>query len=273
MRPAEFPRALKSFVFRLALCVCAAHPALAEDLSGEIAAAVRLDRTYPDVSNDTDAARSYAIQAVVVKDLYGTKIAGYKAGLTSPITQQRFGIDQPVLGVLPESGRLSSGATLPWVPGLKIEVEIGFIIGVEDQPAAMLPVIELPRLDYADMKQVSLPDIVATNVSAYRFINGPTSVPDPDVRSYEVSLARDGKELFSAFGLDALGDPLASYAWMVNKIRALRYELKPGMILITGALGRVTDAEPGIYVAHYGPLGELNFRIEGDGDAVQAPRQ
>ena len=81
-----------------------------------------------------------------------TKIAGYKAGLTSLATQQRFGVDQPVIGVLPESGRLSTGATLAMTPGLKIEVEIGFLVGDGDQPAAMLPVIELPRLDYADMK-------------------------------------------------------------------------------------------------------------------------
>ncbi len=248
-------------------------PVFAEGLDAAIADSIKLNRRYPDVPNDTDAAKAYAIQAIVVKDVYGTKIAGYKAGLTSPITQQRFGIDQPVLGVLPESGQLSSGATLALVPGLKIEVEIGFLVGVDDQPAAMLPIIELPRLDYADMKQVSLADIVATNVSAYRFISGTTGVPDPNVRSYEVSLDKDGKELFSAFGLDALGDPLDSYAWMVNKIRAIGYELKPGMIMMTGALGRVVDAEPGTYVAHYGPLGELEFRIEGNSDALQAPRQ
>ena len=88
-----------------------------------------------------------------------------------------------------------------------------------------------------------------------------------------MSLDKDGKELFSAFGSDALGDPLQSYAWTVNKIRSLGYELKPGMVVITGALGRVTDAEPGTYLAHYGPLGELKFRIKGSDDALQAPRQ
>ncbi len=213
------------------------------------------------------------IQATVVKDVYGSEIAGYKAGLTSLTTQQRFGVDQPVLGVLPVSGQLSTGATLAMVPGLKIEVEIGFLVGEGDQPAAMLPAIELPRLDYADMKQVTLADIVATNVSAYEFISGPTSPPDPNARAYQVSLDKDGKELFSAFGSDALGDPLQSYAWTVNKVRSLGYKLKPGMIVITGALGRVTDAEPGTYVAHYGPLGELKFRIKGSDDALQATRQ
>jgi len=74
-------------------------------------------------------------------------------------------------------------------------------------------------------------------------------------------------------GSDALGDPSQSFAWTVNKIRSLGYELKPGMIVITGALGRVTDAAPGAYVAHYGQLGELKFKIEGNDDALQTPRQ
>ncbi len=273
MRRAELLRSTIRLAYWLALCVYAGSAVHAEDLSGAIAAAVKSDRTYPDVPNDTDASSAYAIQAAVVRDAYATKIAGYKAGLTSAATQQRFGVDRPVLGVLPESGRLATGAELAMMPGLKIEVEIGFIVGADDQPTAMLPIIELPRLDYADMKRVTLADIVATNVSAYRFIAGPTAMLDPGVRSYLVSLDRNGVELFTASAMDALGDPLASYAWMIKTIHTLGYELKPGMVLITGALGRVTDAEPGAYVVHYGQLGELKFRIKEHDHALQAPRQ
>jgi len=272
MRRADAPRT-RALAGAFALGVAVALAAHADDPGVAIASAVKHVEVYPDVPNDIDELQAYAIQATVVKDAYGNAIAGYKAGLTSLMTQQRFHVNQPVLGVLPTSGQLFSGATLAMVPGLKIEVEIGFLIGDGDQPAAMLPAIELPRLDYADMKQVTLADIVATNVSAYEFISGPTLPFDPNVRSLEVSLDKDGKQLFSAFGSDALGDPSQSYAWTVNKIRSLGYELKPGMIVITGALGRVTDAGPGAYVAHYGQLGELKFKIEGNDDALQTPRQ
>src|SRR6478672_10863139 len=102
MRLAEISRGILGFACWLALCFCAAPAACADDPSGAIADAVKFDRTYPDVPNDTDTASAYAIQAAVVRDVYGTKIAGYKAGLTSPATQQRFGVDRPVLGVLPE---------------------------------------------------------------------------------------------------------------------------------------------------------------------------
>jgi 2-keto-4-pentenoate hydratase len=250
-----------------------AESAHADEPSAAIASAAKARGTYPDVANDIDELQAYAIQGTVVKDAYGNEIAGFKAGLTSLAAQRRFGVDQPVVGVLPESGRLSTGAALTMTPGLKIEVEIGILVGEGGQPAAMLPVIELPRMNYADMKDVTLADIVATNVSAYEYISGKTSPLDPDVRAYQVSLDKDGKELFSAFGSDALGDPLRSYEWAVNKIRSLGYKLKPGMIVITGALGRVTDAEPGTYVARYGSLGELKFRIKEQDDALQAPRQ
>jgi 2-keto-4-pentenoate hydratase len=257
----------------LALDLCASFSAYADEPSAAIAGAIEALATYPDVANDIDELQAYAIQAAVVKDAYGNEVAGFKAGLTSLATQRRFGVDQPVIGVLPESGRLSPGATLLMTPGLKIEVEIGFLVGEDDQPAAMLPAIELPRMNYADMKDVTLADIVVTNVSAYDYIAGKTSPVDPDIRAYQVSLDKDGKELFSVFASDALGDPLRSYEWTVNKIRSLGYKLKPGMIVITGALGRVTDAEPGTYVAHYGPLGELKFRIKEHDDALQTPGQ
>jgi 2-keto-4-pentenoate hydratase len=186
--------------------------------------------------------------------------------------QRQFNVTQPVLGVLPDVARLAPKASLPHVPGLKIEVEIGFLVGVDDEPAAMLAVIELPRLAYADMKKVSLADIIATNVSAYRFITGPTGLLDPDVRKYPVSLERDGTQLFSSFASDADGDPYNVYGWMVTRIRQLGYWLEPGMILITGSLGRVVDAEPGNYVAHYGKLGELKFKISGDVHAPPEPK-
>jgi 2-keto-4-pentenoate hydratase len=233
----------------------------ANALEDAIANAIMLEHTYPDVPDDTDPAEAYAIQASVVDGVFGKKIVGYKAGLTSTAAQRQFGVDQPVLGMLPEADRLSPKATIAMAQGLKIEVEIGFLVGVEDQPAAMFGVIELPRLAYADMQQVKLADIVATNVSAYRFITGPTAMPDPDVRKYAVSLDRDGAQLFSAFASDAFGDPYNVYGWMVTRIRSLGYFLEPGMILITGSLGRVVDAQPGDYVARYGPLGEIRFRI------------
>ena len=241
----------------------------ATTLDDTIAAATERGQPFPDVPDDLDAAAAYTIQAEVVERIYAKQIAGYKAGLTSVAAQQRFGVDQPVLGVLPLSGQLPPDSTIVLVPGLKIEVEIGFVVGIDGEPGEMLASIELPRLAYADMQQVSFADIVATNVAAYRFIAGHSAKLDPNVRAYPVSLDYDGVRLFTASAADALGDPFAAYRWMVARIRALGYRLDPGMVLITGSLGRVVDAKPGEYVARYGALGELKFKIDGDPHALQ----
>ena len=186
-------RRVRLIAVALAFIASASLSAYADEPSAAIASAAKTLGTYPDVANDIDELQAYAIQAVVVKDAYGSEVAGFKAGLTSLATQRRFGVDQPVIGVLPESGRLSTGATLAMVPGLKIEVEIGFLVGEGDQPAAMFPAIELPRMNYADMKDVTLADIVATNVSAYEYIAGKTSPPDPNAARVS-GIARKGRQ-------------------------------------------------------------------------------
>ncbi len=250
-----------------------ADDAVSDPLVDAIANAVMLDRTFPDVPDDTDAATAYAIQASVVDGVFGMQIVGYKAGLTNPAAQRHFGVSQPVLGVLPEPDRLPSNATIAHVEGLAVELEIGFLVGIDDQPAAVLPVVELPRRAYADIKKISLADLIATNVSAYRFITGPTAMLGADVRKNPVSLERDGTQLFTSLAGEASGDPYDIYGWMVARIHSLGYRLEPGMILMTGPIGgRVVGAEPGHYVAHFGPLGDVKFTIGGNRHAIQTPR-
>jgi 2-keto-4-pentenoate hydratase len=244
------------------LCAFAASARAASDLETAIANALIHSTAFPDVPKDVDVAAAYTIQANAVAAAFGGQTAGFKAGLTNRAMQHRFDADQPVLGVLPEAGRLGPDAVIPAVPGLKIEVEIGFLVGADGAPATMFAAIELPRLDYPNMKVVTLSDVIATDVSAYRFIIGPSSVPDPDVRQTEVSLDKDGVRVFSAFASDAMDDPGKSYDWTIGKARSLGYSVHRGMVVITGALGRVVDAEPGVYVAHYGALGDLKFTIE-----------
>jgi 2-keto-4-pentenoate hydratase len=237
----------------------------ATELETAIADALENSTAFPDVPADVDEAAAYKIQANAVAASFGGQIAGYKAGLTNRAMQHRFDTDQPVIGALPETGRLGPDAVIRAVPGLKIEVEIGFLIGADGAPATMFAAIELPRLDYPNMKAVTLADVIATDVSAYRYIVGPSAVPDPDVRQTEVSLDKDGAKVFAAFASDAMDDPGKSYDWTIGKARSLGYPIRRGMIVITGALGRVVDADPGVYTAHYGALGDVKFTIEASG--------
>jgi len=245
----------------LAAASAAAADPSAEQLAGQIADAVVQGRPLPDVPETVDERTAYRIQALWTGTVYGGGNVGYKAGLTNAAAQARFGIDFPVLGLLPASARLDSGAVLQGRAGLMLEVEVGFVVGDDAAPAAMMPVVEIPYLNYAAPTELDLADVVASNVSAYRFIAGPQMAFDTAVAGTNVTLTRDGELVNRGTGRDAMGDPVEAYRWMARKAAALGYPLEPGMVMLTGALGRIVDAESGTYVASFGPLGELTFTI------------
>jgi 2-keto-4-pentenoate hydratase len=238
----------------------AADPVI-EDLGDAIGGAVVLGRPVPDVPDDLPETTAYQVQAFWVNALYGTKSAGYKAGLTSALTQQRFSVREPVIGILPLLSRVPPGAEIARADGLAVEVEIGVLVGIDGEPAGLVPAIELPRLHFGAPDRLALADIIAANVSAHRFLIGSPVPVDAEVRRRRVTLERDGVLLNEAFAVDALGDPLAAYRWLVAKARDLDYRIEPGMIVLTGALGRVVDGEAGHYVARYDGMGELRFSI------------
>ena len=57
----------------------------------------------------------------------------------------------------------------------------------------MLPAIELPRIDYADMTKVTATDIIASNVGAYRYIVGEPVPIVSDLAHLRVVLRKDGE--------------------------------------------------------------------------------
>ena len=227
----------------------------------ELIAAARDGTTYPDVPNDLPEATAYAWQQDLVYAVYADQIAGLKAGLTSLQTQQRFNVDHPVLGVLPANSNVLDGVVTV-VPGLKIEVEIAFTLAnAEGDRVAVLPAIELPRLDYADMTKVAASDIVASNVGAYRYIVG-TPIPIvSDLAHLKVVLKRDGEIVSEGIGADALDDPRLASEWTMKQAHEIGYAPAAGWVVLTGALGRAVDAVPGEYEADYGELGKIAFRV------------
>ncbi len=54
---------------------------------------------------------------------------------------------------------------------------------------------------------------------------------------------------------------LAAALELVNAAVAAGYELRPGQVLLSGAVGAMMPAEPGDYVADYGALGTLRFTV------------
>lgn len=224
-------------------------------------------RSLPNIDETLTIKSAYEVQTNSVRaKLKGATPAGFKAGLTSPATQERFKVDHAVAGVLFKEGARKSGDTmrLNELHGLYVEVEIALRVGatidraVPDVAAlktfidGIAPALELPNLDYVEPQALDVVDIVATNVAASNFIVGPFVSPqDRDPNAAYVALECNRQRMFSASARDALGDQWQAALWLVNKMVEEGWRLEPGQVLLTGSLGRAVPAKAGHCIAYY----------------------
>jgi 2-keto-4-pentenoate hydratase len=221
--------------------------------------------------------QAYLVQRDYVnKRLADDKLAGFKAGLTSSVGQQKFNVNQPLAGILFGSGDLT-GAELIQLSHFKrlmLETELGFEIGkpitdpisntaeLKQSIQAVFPVIELPDLGFIG-KPTGV-DIIAANVGSAAFIKGKPffNVTDLDLNSLTVTLTRNGDTVNVGQGAEALGDQWQAALWLVNTIVAQGRTLEPGQFFITGVMGNMISAKPGEYLADFGPLGTMSFSVK-----------
>ena len=217
----------------------------------------------------------YEVQRATVEQLLQMdSIAGYKAGLTSERSQSFFGVSEPAAGVLLASGSLDRGATL-YLTGdrrLAAEPEIGFIAGTlireriqfKDELktlfSAIVPVVEIPF----DSTGVTVPMMIGSNMDMNRFIAGVPQSTLADVNTVEAILLKDGVQVCSGVGSDSMGDQWEALLWLVNRTIESGWTIRPGDLLITGALCAMIPAEPGDYSADFGDFGRIDFHIRSD---------
>ena len=232
-----------------------------DSLIDEMAAAVRNGSTLPRMPAGLSLEEAYEIQKALVAAVAADAVAGRKAGMTAAAAQQQFGIDHPLLGTLFAAGRMTPGTSFPSLPGVMLECEIGVVIGGDGMPLTAGPVIEVPRMAFADSEDLNGPTLVACSISADRYIEG---TQQPLLDSYEdiqVTLTRNGETLSSAPATEALGGPVAALEWMLNESRVRGFPVVENMLFITGACGGIHPALPGSYRADYGAMGSIEFIV------------
>ncbi len=223
-----------------------------------------------------DISQAYEIQKkYVTMRLDGDSIAGYKAGLTTPGAREKFRVSESVAGVLYRSGK-KSGSPLILSEAFArpmIETEIAFYVKrainqricyVEDLKShigAVLPAIELPDLNFADLKALKGVDLIAANVSATQFIVGNKKNKAMDLDAVNVVLTRNGETVNEGKGSDAMGSQWEAVMWLVDTMVSKGWTIKPGDVLLTGALGNMIPGKPGLYKADFGKLGVIEFEI------------
>jgi 2-keto-4-pentenoate hydratase len=217
----------------------------------------------PGLTMDAAACGARKFVAALVPT-YG-KVVGYKAGLTTPQVQQRFGVSAPIRGALLARMLLRDGAAVPAAFGARPFVEPDLMVEVGSSAIhdaktpqevlanlrAVIPFIELPDLLVADVAKVNGPTIAVNNVGARQGVRGPPTRARPDaafaqaLQSMTVrTVDQDGTSVASAPGAAILGHPLHAVIWLAADLKKDGITLHPGDLLSLGAFGSL-QPQPG----------------------------
>ncbi|MEC3863006.1 fumarylacetoacetate hydrolase family protein [Mesobacterium sp. TK19101] len=181
-------------------------------------------------------------------------VVGYKAGLTSKPAQERFGVSEPVWGVLYRDMLLEDGAAVPAKFGTVpfFEADLVLVVGSDainsattpEQAMAAVseirPFIELPDLTLAQGEPITGETLTAMGVGPRLGVLGaPVAVGDPArmvqaLGAMRVTVrAADGSTLVEVPGAAVLGNPLNSVLWLLSK--GVRFQ--PGDLISVGSFG------------------------------------
>jgi len=196
-------------------------------------------------------------------------VVGYKAGLTNPAVQKRFGVTAPLRGALLQRMLLEEGHDVPAQFGARPVFEADLLVIVKDSGihrarthlealrslSLVVPFIELPDLVLAKGEKLTAPLIVFINVGARLGVTG-KGVPVEATKRFAERLAamrvrvtdQTGTELASAPGSAILGHPLNAVLWLVRDLERSAIRLKAGDVLSLGSFMAPMPPRPGLAV-------------------------
>ncbi|MQA14044.1 MAG: 4-oxalocrotonate decarboxylase [Pseudonocardiaceae bacterium] len=219
-----------------------------------------------------DVETGYAVQAMLREQAGPT--VGWKLGVTSRAKQAQVGVHEPVRGFLSGASALDLGEPLATAQLIqpRCEPEIVFVLGRDlagpsvtaaDVLAATFGVavgIEVLDSRYRDYR-FTMPDVVADNTSAGRFVVGaPVGPAGIDLRLVGVVLEHNGEVVATASGAASLGHPAAAVAWLVRNLAAQGEGLRAGEVVLSGGLTAAVAVAPGdVVVASIDRLGSVEL--------------
>lgn len=218
---------------------------------------------------------------------YGGRVVGYKAALTNPDVQKRFGASAPVRGVLlSRMLTMESGFPVMGGYGARPVFEADLLVEVGDDaindartPLEALqalsrvhPFVELADWVVAEGEPMNAAVITAINAGARGGIFGhgiavqPTQAFADALRDMRVVMTDDlGKEHANAPGAAIMGHPLNAVLWLVEDVRRSGGRLRVGDKLSLGAFSAplTPTRETRIKVRYLGLPGdpEINLRF------------
>lgn len=257
--------AIVSFAAALVLAACASVPPQSQQLAANFKSMSPTSGLSKDMSME-EAAR---IRDGLVAELAAShgRVVGYKAGLTNPVVQKRFGTNSPVRGALLEKMLLEDGAEVPAKFGVIPIFEADLVVVVKDEginqaktPADVLkhlagirPFIELPDMVTAKEQPLTGAVITSFNVGARLGVLGKPIAPDAAMADALAKMTvvlrdQDGKELGRAPGASILGHPLNAVVWLAQDLAQSGGKLRAGDILSLGSFTAPMPPKPGMKV-------------------------
>ena len=225
------------------------------------------------------ASVAYAIQMRMVqrKIESGERVAGKKIGLTSLAIQQMLGVFEPDYGHLFHSMRVADGGSVPANSLIqpKIEGEIAFVLknalsgpGVTLEDVLQATEYVAPALEIIDSRirnwEIKLADTVADNGSSAMFVVGTqrTAPRDRNLSAVEMVLRRNEEPAVTGTGAAVMGNPVASVAWLANKLSEFGVRLLAGEVILSGSIGKAIDVRAGDSIqADFDGLGSVRVHF------------
>lgn len=239
-------------------------------------------RTHPaDLRCSLEAA--YALQATHLGrllDATGDSVHGTKLSVTSTAALERLGLKAPLLGPIRRRGTHASGVAVPRARFFAciLEAEIGLLLGadidartgpparamVQEAIAAVFPCIEIADSRYEQWAEAPACAIAADLAYAGEWVRGADCAGwrTLDLRTLQVSLARNGERVAEGSGAAVLGDPLHALALAAADAAQRGQVLRAGTVVSTGAC-TVPWPAPGTgrFVAEFGALGAVELTL------------
>lgn len=241
--------------------------------------------SFPPHLEPSSLDEAYAIQDafVALRAEERGAVAGYKIALSSEEMRRLAGLDEPLGGVIHESGIRRSPASVRAADYVRLIVEFEIAVEMaEDLPAAdapftrervrqavgaVMPALELADdrgADYRSLSRHSL-RLVADNTWNEGAVLGEyvTDWHGMDLASVRGIAYVNGKPVGQGRGADAMGHPFEAVAWVANHLAASGRGLLRGDVVITGSLVASQTVKPGDAVKFsVGGLGEVELRVE-----------
>ncbi|MGW1420865.1 fumarylacetoacetate hydrolase family protein [Bradyrhizobium manausense] len=236
--------------------------------------ATQISKIFPDVTFED----AYEISAELNRRRLasGSKLIGYKVGLTSKAMQRSSKIEEPDYGYLLEEMLIPEGGAVPrkqyCVP--RVEAELAFVLGsslkgpgvrlVDALRATeyVIPAIEVVDARIQDPRSIF--DTISDNGASAGIVLGgrPVKPQEVDLRWSGCILHKNGEVEETGLAAGVLGHPAMGVAWLANKLGSFGIAMTPGQTILTGSFIRVAFAEQGdVFHADFGQLGSVALRF------------